>query len=160
MTHESLRDISIDITSVRTSELTPNKISSLYHGEQLVILGHYIGQMNTDKKNGSGSEQIATVTIKGRSCDREQAYKSELDYHLVDKTDTKHAITDIAKKYSLLTDYTSMIVVREEVWQQLGISPSNKQRVAKEQLARKTREQNPSMVQVIGNRLALIHAPA
>ncbi|MGH1439381.1 MAG: VIT and vWA domain-containing protein [Cellvibrionaceae bacterium] len=166
MTHESLRNITIDIKGVRTSDLTPKKISSLYRGEQLVVLGHYVN---------NGSEiQNATITIKGKSGDREQVYKSnmnfandqkhpelerlwafgmiehlqnQLDYYLDDNTDTKQAITDIAKQYSLVTDYTSMIVVREEVLQQLGIDPNNKQRVEKEQQARATREQNPTASQ-------------
>lgn len=167
MTHESLRNITIDIKGVRTSNLTPKKISSLYRGEQLVVLGHYVGD---------GSEtQNATITVKGKSGDREQVYKSsmnftndqkhpelerlwafgmiehlqnQLNYYLDDNPDTKQAITDIAKQYGLVTDYTSMIVVREEVLQQLGIDPNNKQRVEKEQQAKAAREQSPSASQV------------
>jgi Ca-activated chloride channel family protein len=41
----------------------------------------------------------------------------------------------------LVTDYTSLLVVEEEVFEQLGIKRTNKQRVNKEQQARQQRSQ-------------------
>lgn len=168
MTHESLRNIKIDIEGIRTSDLNPENIRSLYRGEQLVVLGHYIGSDGSD-------EQLATVTIKGLSGNREQVYRaemnfadttqhhpelerlwafamiehlqSEMDYYQDNTSDTKQAITDIATQYGLVTDFTSMIVAREEVLQALGIDQHNKQRVAKEQRARKVREQKTQAIQ-------------
>ena len=53
--------------------------------------------------------------------------------------DIEQAITDVAVENGLVTDYTSMIVLREERFKELGIKRFNKKRVEKEQLARQER---------------------
>jgi Ca-activated chloride channel family protein len=49
------------------------------------------------------------------------------------------AIIDVAVENGLVTDYTSMVVLREERFEELGIKRINKERVEKEQLARQER---------------------
>ena len=56
-----------------------------------------------------------------------------------DESEARGAIVDLAIRYSLVTDYTSMIVLREERYAELGIDRSNRARVEKEQLARQER---------------------
>ena len=41
--HAALHDISLEISGLKVADLTPDRIASLYHGEQLQILGHYWG---------------------------------------------------------------------------------------------------------------------
>jgi Ca-activated chloride channel family protein len=57
--------------------------------------------------------------------------------------DIKQAITDIATEYSLVTDYTSMVVVRDEVFESLGIKRENKKRLQTEQAAQQNRSTQP-----------------
>jgi Ca-activated chloride channel family protein len=64
--------------------------------------------------------------------------QSKLDYFGTD-SDTEQAITDIAVEYGLVTNYTSMIVVEEEVFNALNIDRNNKQRVETEHKAREQR---------------------
>jgi len=48
-------------------------------------------------------------------------------------------MTDIAVDNGLVTDYTSMIVLRDERFDELGITRFNRARINKEQLARQER---------------------
>ncbi len=56
-----------------------------------------------------------------------------------ENADRKNSITDLGVEYSLVTDYTSMVVVGEDVFQKLGIEQRNKQRLAAEQTAQQIR---------------------
>jgi len=72
--------------------------------------------------------------------------QAKIDYLGTDK-DAEQAITDTAIEYGLVTDYTSMIVVRDEVFKALNIQRNNQQRVEKEQKARELRAQQPVTAQ-------------
>jgi Ca-activated chloride channel family protein len=41
--HAALHDVNLSIDGLKVADLTPEKIGSLYHGEQLQVLGHYWG---------------------------------------------------------------------------------------------------------------------
>jgi len=157
LTHEALHDIDFKISGVKVSDLTPIQPGSLYRGQQLTIFGHYWG---------SG---VATVQLEGMVSGKNKSYstsfefpdtgtlhpeierlwafakieelQSRLDYFGGD-TDIEQAITDIAVENSLVTNYTSMIVLREERYQELGIKRLNQSRVQKEHLARQERMVN------------------
>ena len=158
LNHEALRNIKIKFDSVKVKDLTPENIGSLYRGQQLIVFGHYWG------------DGIARVTINGSISGHSKIYTSEFSFpqiatlnpeierlwayakiedlqnqmdYLGKDADIKQAIVGVAKEYGLVTDYTSMVVVREEVFQQHNIDRSNQQRVQKEQQARKQRVSQP-----------------
>jgi len=56
----------------------------------------------------------------------------------------KQAIIDLGVEYGLVTDYTAMVVVRDEVFDAHGIKRSNKERLAIEAAARQQRAQRPA----------------
>lgn len=158
LNHEALRDIDIAIDGVKVKALTPARIGSLYRGQQLIIFGHYWG------------DGEANVAIRGKVANQEREYKTRfafpdqselhpeierlwayasieelqnrIDYLGEDK-DSQQAIVDIAIEYGLVSNYTSMLVVREEVFKQLNIDRNNANRVAKEHVARALRETAP-----------------
>ncbi|WNC72372.1 VIT and VWA domain-containing protein [Thalassotalea psychrophila] len=158
--YEAFHDLDIEISGVKVKDMTPKNINTLYRGQQLVVFGHYYG-------DGDGE---AEVTIKGKvSGDKNRyhtrfnfAQESELhpelerlwafatiqniqdkmDYLGTDK-DSEQAITDLAIEYGLVTDYTSMLVMREEQFSAHGIDRQNQQRVAKEHAARAKRTSAP-----------------
>jgi Ca-activated chloride channel family protein len=68
--------------------------------------------------------------------------QSQLDYY-GDYKDTEQAIVDIAVEYGLVTDYTSMIVVEETVFQSMNIDRNNQHRVETEHKAREERNAQP-----------------
>jgi len=152
--HGAMHDVRLEIQGLKVADLTPEKIGSLYHGEQLQVLGHYWGTDEAQvrlsgKIGGTDVEYVTTFFMPAQSdlnpeLERIWAYatienlQSKMDYFGAD-ADTEDAITDLATEYGLVTDYTSMIVVRDEVFAAQGIKRSNRERVAKERVAQQTR---------------------
>jgi Ca-activated chloride channel family protein len=164
LTHEALHDIDVEIRGVKVKDLTPARIGSLYRGRQLIIFGHYWGEGMADVAiNGKVSGQPTEYSSRfefPRQCTRNpeierlwafatiEDLQSQIDY-LGKDADSRQAIIDLAKEYSLVTDYTSMIVLREEQFQHYGIDRRNQARIAKEQAARQQR----SLVPLVDNRV-------
>jgi len=156
--HAALHDINLRIDGLKVADLTPERIGSLYHGEQLKVLGHYWGSDEarvklTGKVAGQDVEYKTRFPMPVQSdlnpeLERIWAYgtienlQSKMDYFGADQ-DTEDAITDLAVEYGLVTDYTSMIVVRDEVFAAQGIKRQNRDRVAAEQVARQVRATQP-----------------
>jgi len=152
--HAALHDIRLDIDGLKVADLTPERIGSLYHGEQLQVLGHYWGTDEaqirlTGQVGGKDVEYKTSFMMPAQSdlnpeLERIWAYatienlQSKMDYFGADQ-DTEDAITDLATEYGLVTDYTSMIVVRDEVFAAQGIKRTNRERVATERMAQQTR---------------------
>lgn len=155
LSHEALRNIDLDFQGVKVKDLTPANISSLYRGQQLIVFGHYwgdgkgeidiTGNIAGNKTQYSSDLHFPASSTMNPEIERLWAYatienlQNQMDY-LGRDADTEQAIIDLATEYGLVTDYTSMLVVREEVYEQLGIERKNQSRVANEQKARKQRE--------------------
>ena len=158
LTHEAFHDVEINIDGVKVRDLTPAKIGTVYRGQQLIIFGHYWG------------DGLAEVAIKGKISGQEEVYKTTFEFpknsqlnpeierlwafasiealqnkidYLGEDADTKQAIIDLATQYGLVTDYTSMIVVREDVFKQLNLSRDNAKRIEKEMKAKQERSKQP-----------------
>jgi Ca-activated chloride channel homolog len=155
LTHQAYRDIQLDINGVRVKDISPEAIGSLYRGEQLTIFGHYwqggtadivlSATLGNQQKQYRSKIEFPKVDTRNPELERLWAFgaienlQAKLDY-FGDDADVKNAITDIAVEYGLVTDYTSMIVVEEEIFKQLNIDRSNKNRVEREQQARLDRQ--------------------
>ncbi len=152
--HAALHDVKLTINGLKVADLTPERIGSLYHGEQLQVLGHYWGDREanirlTGKVAGTEVEYKTAFAFPVQSdmnpeLERIWAYatienlQAKMDYFGADQ-DTEDAITGLATEFGLVTDYTSMIVVRDEVFAAQGIKRSNRDRVATERAAQQTR---------------------
>ena len=155
VTHEAMHGVELDIDGIRTSSVTPENIGSLYRGDQLIVFGHY---------HGSGQ---AEVTLKAKVSGAPISYRTRIDmpaqsdahpeierlwayarisdmmeriHDFGEDADTEQAITDLAIEYDLVTDYTSMIVLRDEVFQSLGIDRKNAKRRELERAAEQARK--------------------
>jgi len=155
--HEALHGVEVKINGVKTADLTPKEIGSLYRGQQLVLLGHYWG------------DGAARVELSGRISGTAKSYRTQFDFpaqsrehpelerlwayaaiedlqaemaDFGEKADLKRAATDLALEYGLVTDYTSMIVLREEQFAVRNIQRRNEARVAVEQASRQQRAQS------------------
>ena len=156
LTHEALHGVSVRIDGIKTADLTPQALGSLYRGQQLVVFGHYWG------------DGTASVELEGKRSGVHTAYRTQfafpavsqanpeierlwafaaievINQHIEDfgeQADMRQAVVDIATEYGLVTDYTSMLVVSDEVFEQHGIERNNRQRVATEQAAQHHRLQ-------------------
>jgi Ca-activated chloride channel family protein len=157
VSHEALHGVEVKIDGVKTADITPREIGSLYRGQQLVLIGHYWGDGPAKiELNGRISGQPKTYrtqfnfpaqTKEHPELERLWAYASieDLQAEMADfgeKADIKRAATDLALEYGLVTDYTSMIVLREDQFAARNIQRRNDSRVALEQASRQQRAQS------------------
>lgn len=154
LTHEALHNVDVRVMGVKVGDLTPERIGSLYRGQQLIVFGHYWGDgeaVITVNGAVSGQGKNYTTTVDFPETDtlypeierlwgfaKIEDLQNRLDYFGED-TDIEQAIIDVAVESGLVTDYTSMIVLREERYKELGINRLNRTRVLNEQLARQER---------------------
>ncbi|MEF1184395.1 VIT and VWA domain-containing protein [Vibrio sinaloensis] len=159
LTHQAYRNIQLDIDGVKIKDLTPEQISSLYRGEQLTVFGHYFQGGEADIKltmdiGGEPREYRTKVMLPDTATEHPELERmwalsairdlqEQMDYLEQKDRDKEQAIEDIALEYGLLTDYTSLLVVEEEMFQQLGMERKNQARVLKEQSAREVKKNNP-----------------
>lgn len=157
LSHQAYRDIDIKVKGVKVRDLTPAKIGSLYRGQQLIVFGHYWGDGPANvrisgKVAGENREYGTRVDFPAQSTlypevERLWAFASiedlqnRMDY-LGQDSDSEQAVVDLAVEYGLVTPYTSMVVVREELFEQYGIERNNAGRVSDERAAREQRASN------------------
>ena len=159
VTHQALHGVKLEIDGIKTADLKPQRIGSLYRGQQLVLFGHYWGDGPADVRltgriSGQPVEYRTTfpfpATATGNpEIERLWAFaaieemKAEME-DFGENADLKQAVTDLAVEYGLVTDYTSMLVVREEMFDSYGIKRQNRDRLATEQTAREQRAARPA----------------
>lgn len=158
LTHQAMRDVALSIDGVNVNDLSPKTLGSLYRGEQLTVFGHYwkpgranivlTATVGAQKKTYKTSVEFPDVAHRNPEIERLWAFasiehlQSTLDYFGAD-ADVEQAITDIATEYGLVTDFTSMLVVEDEVFQAMNIDRNNKRRVETEHKAREQRKTSP-----------------
>jgi Ca-activated chloride channel family protein len=158
VTHQAMYDVEVKIKGIKTADIQPQLIGSLYRGQQLVLFGHYWG---------SGT---AKVSLSGKISGQKKQYQSQFDFPAVadsnpelerlwafatiesqmqeiedfgEDADLKQSVTELGVEYGLVTEYTSMLVVGDQVFQEQGIKRLNRGRINKEQQARQHRSANP-----------------
>jgi Ca-activated chloride channel homolog len=154
LTHEAFHGAKLEINGVKTADLTPADLGSVYRGQQMVVFGHYWGSGPAD------------VRLRGKMSGRAIEYRTRFDfpagakanpeierlwaYARIDdmleeirdfgeQADVKQAVTDLGVEYGLVTDYTSMVVLREEMFEKHGIKRQNRDRRADETAAQAQR---------------------
>jgi Ca-activated chloride channel homolog len=155
ITSEALHDAVLTIDGVKTFDKTDDVIGKIYRGQQLVIFGRYNkgGPANvTLKAKLTGKDETYTTTFEFPevstehpelermwALDRiEQAVMKET-VGVLPQVEAEHFIRDTGVKYQLVTDYTSMVVLADDVFEKRGIARNNKQRIAVERNAQSTR---------------------
>jgi Ca-activated chloride channel homolog len=159
VTHEALHGAKLQVKGIRTADLEPQRIGSVYRGQQLVVFGHYWGA-------GPGE-----VSLSGKISGQPVDYRTTFDFpatarenpeierlwafaaiegmmeeinNFGEKPDIRQAVVDLGVEYSLVTDYTSMVVVADEVFDTRGIERRNRERLQDEQAAQQARARRPA----------------
>jgi len=179
MTHTALHGVEFELAGA--SVVHPKTLPNLYLGQQLVVFGRY------DRTGRS------TLSVRARISGKPVAWSVDVDlpaesdanpelerlYALQaiedlqreswlqtgDGGEASSAIVDMALRYSLVTDYTSMIVVADARKAQYGIGDANARRREAERIAADRRaragnqvQQHTGGVPLAGDRAA--HAPS
>lgn len=154
--HEALHDVTVRFDGARVSGLTPAEAGSLYRGQQLVMFGKY-------QEGGS-----VTITLSAKISGKEEQWSCQATLPEIDHdnpeverlwalssiseimeqvrlhgetNDLRQRVVALGREYSLVTEYTSMVVVDEQEREELGMSSSNSQRVKREREAQRKRNQ-------------------
>ena len=157
LTHQAMNDVEIDIDGVRTADLQPQRIGSIYHGRQIVLLGHYWGdgpakvtlRANVAGQNKQYKTRFNFPAQGGDNPELERLWayatiqdmQQEINYFGEEK-DLQQGIVDLGLEYGLVTNYTSMVVLRDEVFAEYGIDRRNAKRREIEKLAKAQRQAN------------------
>ena len=158
LTHQAMNDVRIEIDGVRTADLQPQQIGTVYHGRQIILMGHYWGDGPANvtlKTNVAGEEKIYRTRFafpkqQGANPELERLWayatilqmQREIDNFGEDQ-DLRNGIVDLAIEYGLVTNYTSMVVLRDEMFAQYGIDRRNAKRRERETLAKAQRQATP-----------------
>jgi Ca-activated chloride channel family protein len=151
---EALHGLRLDLDGARVGDLAPERLPSLYFGQQLVAFGRYFEPGETKlrlKARISGEEKSWETRIV--LPERDERYPEierlwalariqELQKRIEDggdESELREAVVGLGTGYSIVSDYTSMVVVREESFEEMGIDRKNRRRVEREREARENR---------------------
>ena len=142
-THTAMHNLQLDIDGVDVSGLTPSKLPSLYRGQQLIVMGKYRhggivevtlkGSVSGEARSYTSQFELPQTAERNPEVERLWAFasindmKNVVDY-LGHDGEYRQSITDLAVQYGLVTDYTSMVVLREEQYAARGIERRNQNR--------------------------------
>lgn len=114
---------------IRTTKLYPSALSDLFKGEQLVLVGRYSGQGSSaaviEGRVNDTSHRFATdVKFPTESSDNDfipRLWATRRVGYLLDEirlhgenTELKDEVTDLARKYGIVTPYTAYLILEDE----------------------------------------------
>jgi Ca-activated chloride channel family protein len=158
MTHEAIRDTRLTFHGERVSDLTPAATGNIYAGQQVVLFGHYTGEgpvqmefsgrVGGETRHWKGSAILPAVDTDNPEIERLWALASieEIMQTVRDKGETdkrRQQVIDLGTNYSLVTDYTAMVVVNDTEMEGQGLQRRNADRVQRERQAQTNRASQP-----------------
>ncbi len=156
--HQAMHNVRVDISGVRTSDITPELFGTVYRGEQLVVMGKYAhaGEVIVDLKAEISGQPVEYSTRfnlpdmneENPELERLWAFAKiqglkKMEDLLGADADRQSAMTDIALDHGIVTEKTSMLVIREEQFVARNIERRNKKRVELENSAQQQRKSQP-----------------
>jgi Ca-activated chloride channel family protein len=155
VTHAALHAAELSIRGVRTHDAGLGAIGKVYRGQQLVAFGRYDGPGRVTvelRARLTGEDEVYATEFEFPAVatdhpelerlwalDRIDAIQLEADRGHRDSEEAADAVRDLGVAYQLVTDETSMLVLRDESFERRGIERSNRERVAIEREAQAQR---------------------
>ena len=114
---------------IRTTKLYPSALPDLFKGEQLVLVGRYSGKGSSaavieGSVNGASHRFATDVKFPDESGDNDfipRLWATRRVGYLLDEirlrgesTELKDEVTDLARKYGLVTPYTAYLILEDE----------------------------------------------
>ncbi|MBK1622440.1 VIT and vWA domain-containing protein [Afifella marina] len=178
VTHEALHGVKLDLdpsgSGLTIDDLRRKGIRTLYRGEQMVLFGHYRGAGEAQLKL-SGEISGKPVSYEARFTFPETANLNpelerlwafaeiERELRKLDllgsDADVKQSVIDTSKEYGILSPFTSMLVVRDERFEELAIDRTNRDRLAVEDTARQKRTSAPAQSTRVDTQAPMFDAP-
>ncbi len=156
--YQNMHDVKIEIDGEQVTDLTPKTIGNLYLGQQTVQFGRYQGagevqitmsaKISGQERKWKSHTTLPDVAISNPELERLWAL-AKIDQAMAqirehgESEPLRSQVTDLGLSYSLVTDYTSMLVVTDDVMENQGIQRRNADRVQKERKAQQQRASQP-----------------
>ena len=165
--NECMHDVKLSFSGAGVRDLTPPTPGNLYLGEQLVVFGRYDepGEVEIELKARVSGEKRSWKTraflpetdMDNPELERLWALSSIEDLmgtirEKGESENLRRAVAALGTEYSLVTDYTSMLVLTEEMFEEEGIGAENAWRVEREREAQKRRAASPQRNHRVDNR--------
>ncbi len=157
--HECMHDVQLTFSGEKTTQLTPVAPGNLFMGQQLVTFGRYNGSGEVNltfsaKVSGEQKQWTCTATLPEIDTENPELERMWALAHIEETMETiredgetkplRQKIIDLGTEYSLVTDYTSMIVLNDEELEGAGIQRRNYERVQRERAAQQQRASQPA----------------
>ena len=152
--HECIYGARLDIKGAGVTDVTPPEVGNLYMGQQLIVFGHYdkpgtVEMVFSGKLAGERKTWTCKAVLPDEDTDNPEIERlwalACTDVIMEDirengeTDDLKHRIVDLGTTYSLVTDYTSMVILDDETSEKYGIRRNNRDRVERERMAAQSR---------------------
>ena len=157
--YQNMHDVELKFHGEKVYDLSPAKPTSLYRGQQLVVFGKYQGsglvemevkaKISGEQKTWSCKALLPEQDTLNPELERMWALSHIENYmqEIRDFGETENLrskIVSLGEEYSLVTDYTSMIVMSDDAFEQEGIQRKNAGRVRKELAAQQQKKNQPA----------------
>ena len=155
---EALHGVKLELDGVGLADTAPGRMPSVYYGQQIVMFGRYTrpgeaklrlsGRISGEERNWTVPIELPARDERFPEIERMWALERirDMQRSIRDgepESEYRGAIVEVGTNYSIVSDYTSMIVVREERFEEMGIDRRNKKRTETERHARTQRAQSP-----------------
>jgi Ca-activated chloride channel family protein len=155
---ENMHDVELKFHGEKVKNLTPQTTGGLYQGQQLIVFGQYEGTGEVEvelkaKISGEARSWTCTADLPATDTDNPELERlwalSSIDEIMEDIREKGEdsalvkEVTRLGEEYSLVTDYTSMIVISEAEMENEQIDRRNADRVYKERQAQQQRRSQP-----------------
>lgn len=156
--NECMHDVQLKFHGEKVRDLTPATIGNLYLGQQLVMFGRYTGHGDVDvelraKISGVQKSWRCKATLPETDTDNPELERlwalSAIDdtmeqvRELGETAERRQQVAKLGTEYSLVTDYTSMLVVQQDVQETEQLGNRNADRVNRERAAQQQRAAAP-----------------
>lgn len=157
--HRNFHDVEIELKGDGIEKIFPEKIGSLYLGQQAVLFGSYSQPGNaelimTARISGEPHQWRCRVVLPANDEDNPEIERlwalAAIEENMKkiredgERQGLKEEVITLGVGYSLVTDYTSMVVVEKEEMEAYGITAANSARVARERAAQAKKQALPA----------------
>ncbi|HQL51450.1 MAG TPA: hypothetical protein PLR91_09710 [Kiritimatiellia bacterium] len=164
--HACMHDVRLTFDGEKVHGLTPETFGSLYIGQQLTVFGRYNGNgpatlTLSAKISGQPRTWQCAVTLPERDTDHPEIERlwalasiEERMAKIRDDGETaalRDEIVRLGTEFSLVSDYTSMVVLDDETLEGEGLQRRNLQRVQSERTAQQQRAAAPVQSRRVDN---------
>ncbi len=154
LTHDCLYNTELNFSGTDVKLLTPNTIGNLYKGQQVVMFGKYskpgrvsislTGKVGGEQKEWTCDAVLPEIDIDNPEIERLWALSSIKNVmseiqETGENDKLRKEVVDLGVEYSLVTNYTAMIVVDDIAAEELGLKRNNAKRIKKERDTQKTK---------------------